>query len=196
MMQVVFDKVIHMIAVRDRLVSAFRPMNMAGLVPSAMMLGCTVRGICRGDLDSVFFDAVTADVLQMAFAQIVNVSVVLYTLMAASRAVNMGVTVLPDAGLVHHIAPSSNCRAFDSPLSIADLINSPSLDSDEGASVKSFSGWPAIRRLRCGSLANFKDMATLEPFPLRSIFSQSMPEVEWRFYSLMGFGMPILALRC
>ena len=58
MVQVAFDEVVHMIAVRDRLVPTAGAMLMAGLVATAVMIGRAALRVVRTDFQDMFFNEV------------------------------------------------------------------------------------------------------------------------------------------
>jgi len=91
MVEVTVHQVVGMVAVRNRLVSAIRPMYMAFLVPSAIV----VRGTrCRvfstyGDL--VLVNMITVRVVEVPIVKIVLMAVVLHGRMPAVRTMDVSV---------------------------------------------------------------------------------------------------------
>ena len=82
-------QIIDMIAVRHRLVTAARAMDMAWLMTSATMVRRASIWVCRGHLDDMFIDMVAFDMLQMTILKVVNMTTVTYGDVPAIRAVQM-----------------------------------------------------------------------------------------------------------
>lgn len=75
MVQVPADQIVDVIAVRDRLMAAARPVNMVGGVTATRMVGRAVRWIGLALGDGVFFHpAVRALVVQMAIMKKIDMS--------------------------------------------------------------------------------------------------------------------------
>ena len=72
--EMAIDKVIDVIPVRYRFVTAIRPVDVAGIVTAAGMRGGAFGGVVRGDFEGVFFDvAVVADVVQVPVVEVIDV---------------------------------------------------------------------------------------------------------------------------
>ena len=82
-------QIIDMIAVRHRLVTAARAMDMAWLMTSATMVRRASIWVCRGHLDDMLIDMVVFDMLQMTILKVVNMTTVTYGGVPAIRAVHM-----------------------------------------------------------------------------------------------------------
>ncbi len=68
------DKVIDVIPVRYRFVTAIRPVDVTGIVTTAGMRGGTFGGVDRGDFEGVFLDvAVVPDVVQVSVVEVIDV---------------------------------------------------------------------------------------------------------------------------
>lgn len=83
MMQVSAHQVVHMVAMRDRFVSAAGAMLMACIVPVAPMAWRALRRIGCAHLEDMFVEMVTVRMVQAAVVQIVNMSAVLHGEMPA-----------------------------------------------------------------------------------------------------------------
>jgi hypothetical protein len=86
---VAVHQIIDMIAVRHRLVTAARAMDMAWLMTSATMVRRASIWVCRGHLDDMLIDMVVFDMLQMTILKVVNMTTVTYGGVPAIRAVHM-----------------------------------------------------------------------------------------------------------
>ena len=87
--QAAVDEVVHMVAVRDALVAATRPVRVAGSA-GAVDRSAAIR-VPLGDLDCVFVHVVTVWVVQVAIVQVIDVVVVANCDVPATRTVLMGV---------------------------------------------------------------------------------------------------------
>ena len=88
MVKMPVDKIVDVVAVRNRFVSASRTMHMAGVMSLAYVAWRTAGGVGVTDLQSVLFDlTVGADVMQVAVVEIVHVVAVLYARVFAVRSV-------------------------------------------------------------------------------------------------------------
>ncbi len=109
MMQVALYEIIGVIAVRDRLVSASRPMNVPGFVAAAFVPAGAIVWIFRGNFNAVFLDPVSAHMMKMAVVEIVDVASMAYCRMAAPGFVTMGMMVVLSRGrhpvALLHIVP-------------------------------------------------------------------------------------------
>ena len=74
-MQVALDQVIHMVAVRDRLVAAVRAMHMRRGMPTAGVLRGTCGGIRAGDIENMLIDVIAVHVVQVALVQVIGVPI-------------------------------------------------------------------------------------------------------------------------
>jgi hypothetical protein len=90
MVQVTFHQVIHVVAVRNRFVTAIRAVLVVGRVSAAIMLrgaGCGMRGVYR---QHVLVHVVAVGMVQVAVMQVVFVVVVLNGGVAAAGAMLVG----------------------------------------------------------------------------------------------------------
>ena len=85
--QVVGDQVVDVVAVRHRLMPAFRPVGMPCLVLRTGMFGGAVLGIRLTGLDHVLVHVVLVRVVQVPIVQVVHMSVVAHGGVAAVRTV-------------------------------------------------------------------------------------------------------------
>ena len=106
MMQPPVHEIIGMVTVRNRLVTATRPMPMAG----ASDLRRAGRRICRPHRYDMFIDMVAVHMMQMAVMQIVDMAIVSNRGMPATRTMLMRMigVLLFGAGR-HHRASSVDC---------------------------------------------------------------------------------------
>jgi hypothetical protein len=93
MVQVPVHKVVDMVAVRYRVMTALRSVHVRFFMAAAVMCGSARGRVRRADGDSMFLHAPTAGVVQMTVVQVVGVAFVLDSRMAAVRAmlVRMGI---------------------------------------------------------------------------------------------------------
>jgi hypothetical protein len=101
-MQVAFDQIIGVVAVRHRFVAAAGTVHMAGHMAGAAMIGRAIFRIGRGDLDHVFVDVIAVCMVQMSVMQVVHVIAVAYGGMAAPRLVPVRVIGVPRLGAIGH----------------------------------------------------------------------------------------------
>jgi hypothetical protein len=94
MVQMSFDAVVDMIAVRDRFMAAARAMHMPLGMAAAGVLRRAGVGVLAADIEMMFFDLASLRVMQVAIVQIVDVFVVLDRGVAAVRAVSMAVVAV------------------------------------------------------------------------------------------------------
>jgi hypothetical protein len=102
MMQVAIDEVIDVVAMRHRLVTAAGAVDMASLMPGALVVGGAGVGIRRADLDHMFIDMVPMRVMQMAVMQVIDVIAMANGGMAAARAMLVIVVLVMGMGAVRH----------------------------------------------------------------------------------------------
>lgn len=103
MMQVAVNQVIHMVAMRDLLMPASRPVDMASIMPGTDMIRGALGGVRGTDLQHMLVNMRTVDMVQMAIVQIVGMTGVVYGQMPAARTMLMVVMVMLLAGI--HIHP-------------------------------------------------------------------------------------------
>jgi hypothetical protein len=89
MMEVAADKIIGVIAVRNRLVPAARAMGVALFVSRTAVRRCALRWIGRIDSDAALVDVIAVDAMHVTVVQIVAVVAVLNGLVSAARLMNM-----------------------------------------------------------------------------------------------------------
>ena len=75
--QVAIHQVIHMVAMRNRLVSTAWAVHMVRIVPFTLMSGSTVRRITIGNLDGVLVYMITMGMVQMAIVKVIGMVTVL-----------------------------------------------------------------------------------------------------------------------
>jgi hypothetical protein len=77
MVQMAVDQVVDMIPVRNRLVSAVRPVHVFGFVAAALMRRRTVIGVGRSHRNGMLVDVVTVRMMEMTVVQVIDVTIVL-----------------------------------------------------------------------------------------------------------------------
>ena len=103
MVQVVPNQIIHVIAVRHRLVPAVRPMDMPRLVSPTGVPGRATHRILTADFDFVLLHAIVAHALKTTLLQVVDVAVVFHCCVAASRPVDMVYYLFLGVGILHDV---------------------------------------------------------------------------------------------
>ncbi len=114
-MQVITHEVIHVIPMRNRFVPTVRPMDVACFVSPAVVFGRATDRIEPAHFNFVFFRTASAHVQQMAVLEIVDMTIMFHSLMAASRAMDMRDGFVLDAGFIHYGSPFVSvhgCLAF------------------------------------------------------------------------------------
>jgi hypothetical protein len=89
--QVPIDQIVDVIAMRHRLVTTPGAVLVGGVMPSATVVRRACRGVRGGDVDPVLVDMVTVLVMEVAVVQVVDVTVMTDSGVAAARTVYVGV---------------------------------------------------------------------------------------------------------
>lgn len=89
--EVAVDQVVDVVAVRNGRMAAVGPMHMAFFVPAAVMGGSAAIGVGGIDVENVLIDVTGVRMVQVAVVQIIHMSVVLDSQVAAARSVLVGV---------------------------------------------------------------------------------------------------------
>jgi len=105
MVQVPLHQVVHVISVRHGLMSAVGPMDVIGLVRSAVVARCASILVASACLHLVFINVVSVNMVQMAVMEIIGVAVVLDGRVATIGAVDMGVRFMDSTGFRHGSSP-------------------------------------------------------------------------------------------
>lgn len=121
-MQVAFDEVVDVVAVRHGLVPAARTVHVARLVRIARVPGRAARRIRSPDGDGVLADVVAVHVMEMAVVKVVDVSFVAHRGVAAAFA--MDVVVIIVRVVPHPIAPSQ-LAFFDTVPARGAMLSAP-----------------------------------------------------------------------
>jgi hypothetical protein len=74
MVQVAVDEIVDVVPVRHRLMSAAGAVLVVGGVPAALMIGSAPGGVRVADFDGVLIDVIRVRAVQMAVAQVINVT--------------------------------------------------------------------------------------------------------------------------
>jgi hypothetical protein len=114
MMQVPGDEVVDVVAVRDGVVSAVRPMRVVlGMLAAVVLRRAAVR-ILRVNGEAVIVHVIAVHKMQMSIVQVIGVVAVPHRLMPASGLVLMVVTFMHVAvGLSRHRLPPSRVRTVN-----------------------------------------------------------------------------------
>ena len=102
-------EVVHVIAVRNRLVAAARAMCVSGLMPAAFVIRCAASWVRRGDCDRVIVDVAIVHMMQVPVVQIVGMAVKLDGGVAAFGDMCVGMTLVVIQG-VAIISPPNHLR--------------------------------------------------------------------------------------
>ncbi len=98
--QMASDKVIDMVAMGHRLMSAVRAMAMPGLMPIAAMGRSACRRISCGDIEPMFINMVVMQMVEVSVVQIIGVVIMDHGRMTTVRSMLM--TMLLMNGMVVH----------------------------------------------------------------------------------------------
>ncbi len=101
MMQVALDEVVHVIAVRDRLVTAVRSMHVLRIVIAAGVTAGTRIGVGRAHFERVLINVPLVQVMKMSVMQEVGVAVVPDLGVTAVGTVVVGVVFVDNVGSAH-----------------------------------------------------------------------------------------------
>jgi hypothetical protein len=114
------DAIIHVIAVRHRLVTAAGSVRMPRLMPAATMVGGTALGVLPRYLDHMLVYVIVVGMVQVAVVQIVDVAAVAHCEMSAAWPVPMSVIAVGRAGASRHGILSFPCRkSADTPVRLS-----------------------------------------------------------------------------
>jgi hypothetical protein len=114
------DAIIHVIAVRHRLVTAAGAVRMPRVMPAATMVGGTVLGVLARYLDHMFVYMIFVGMVQVAVVQIVDVAAVAHCGMSAAWPVLMSVITVRRAGASRHGILSFSCpKSADTPVRLS-----------------------------------------------------------------------------
>jgi hypothetical protein len=90
MVEMAGDAIVHVVAVRHRLVATVGAVLMACLMPTAAMVRGAAVGILVRDLDHMLVDVTFVRVVEVAVVQIVDMVAVMHRSVSAARSVLMG----------------------------------------------------------------------------------------------------------
>ena len=113
--QVAVDKVIDVIAMRDRGMSASRAVFVSAIVGATIVFWSAARGILAANLQSVLVHVIAVLVVEMRIVEIIGVSVVVHCHMTASAAVGVWMICM-DFMFSFHSLPLACCGASQRPL--------------------------------------------------------------------------------
>jgi hypothetical protein len=118
--QMAGDAIIHMIAVRHRLVTTAGPVRMPRLMPAATMVRGAALGVLARYLDHMFVDMIFVGMVQVTVVQIVDVAAVAHCGMSAAWPVPMSVIAVGRAGASRHGILSFSCpKSADTPVRLS-----------------------------------------------------------------------------
>jgi hypothetical protein len=115
-MQMTVNEVIGVIAVRDCLMAASWPMNMASFMPAAIMSARAPVRVLARNLDPVLLDLIATHVVKMTIVEVVNVTLMAHRSMAATRAVTVWMVLMFLRG--SHCFSCSSFGKTEAPLAI------------------------------------------------------------------------------
>lgn len=99
--QTTVDQIIDVIAMRDRLVAAIRPVNVPGIMARAGLAVIAGVRVLGADLDDMLVDMIAMRMMEMAIMQIIHMVAVADGSVAAALAVLMRV-IMVDVAIVAH----------------------------------------------------------------------------------------------
>ncbi len=97
----VADEVIDVVTMRDLLMAALRAVNVIGLVPPAVVVSGTGRGIRPRFGNHVLIHMIVMDMMEVAIVQVIDMPFVLHRRVAAAGTVLMRVTLMRTARRDH-----------------------------------------------------------------------------------------------
>jgi hypothetical protein len=112
--EVAVDQVVDVVAVRNGRMAAVGPMHMAFLVPAAVMGGSAAIGVGGIDLENVLIDVTGVRMVQVAIVQIIHMSVMLDSHVAAARAV-LVVVVCVNLAVAHGVSVALRIGSVQGP---------------------------------------------------------------------------------
>lgn len=124
MVEVAIDQVVDVVAVRNGRMAAVGPMHMAFLVPAAVMGGSAAIGVGGIDLENVLIDVTGVRMVQVAIVQIIHMSVVLDSQVAAARAV-LVVVVRVNLAVAHGVSVGLRIGSVQGPYALQRDGRSP-----------------------------------------------------------------------
>lgn len=92
--QVAGHKIVDVVSMGNRLVSAARAMAMSGFMSVAGMRRGADGGILLGDREHMFIDVVVMDMVEMAIVEVVGMALMRNRLVAAASGVAVGMMVM------------------------------------------------------------------------------------------------------
>lgn len=102
MMQIAVNQIIHMVAMRNRLMPASRTVDMASIMPGTDVIRGALGGVRGTDLQHMLIDMRTVDMVQMAIVQIIGMAGVAYSQMTAAWTMLMVVIMVFLASIHSH----------------------------------------------------------------------------------------------
>jgi len=114
MVQMPLHQIVHVVCMRYGFMAAVGPVDVIGLVPSAVVVGRAAILVCFACLHRVFVNVVSVNMVQMAVVEVISMAVVLDGRVATIGAVDMGMPFMFDAGFGHGSSPLCNalfCRS-------------------------------------------------------------------------------------
>ena len=103
--QVPLHQVVHVVSMRHGFMPAVGPMDVIGLVRSAVMVRSASILVCFAFLQFVLVNVVSVNVMQMAVVEVIGMAIVLDARMAAIGAVTMDMPFMDCARFRHGISP-------------------------------------------------------------------------------------------
>ena len=103
--QVPLHQVVHVVSMRHGFMPAVGPMDVIGLVRSALMVRSASILVCFAFLQFVLVNVVSVNVMQMAVVEVIGMAIVLDGRMAAIGAVDMDMSFMSFARSRHRNSP-------------------------------------------------------------------------------------------
>jgi hypothetical protein len=100
------DPIVHMVAVRHRIVAASGPVDMTRVVPTAAMVGGAAVRVLAWHLDHVLVDMTFVRVVEVTIVQVIGVACVTHGGVSTARAVLMRMVGMGGGGASRHRIPS------------------------------------------------------------------------------------------
>lgn len=118
--KVASDAIIHVVAMRHRLVAAAAPVHMARLVPAAAMVGGAAVGVFARYLNHMLVDVIFVRVVEVAIVQIVCMATMAHGGMSAARPMLMCMVDVGWGRTSRHGVVSFPCsKTADSPVRLS-----------------------------------------------------------------------------
>ena len=120
MVKVSGHAIIHVVAVRHRLVAAAGAVHMAPIMPTATMVGGAALGVLARDLDHMLVDVTLVRMVEMTVMQIVGMATMVHGGVSAPRSMLMSMIGMGRCRASRHEIVSFPCpRSADTPVRLS-----------------------------------------------------------------------------